>query len=649
VSITSIITGDRIAYAEWTATNADNYDYAIYTVETGGSPVVSSASPLPYPYFPFISSFLSNDTEYWLEITANNSSGSTTTATRTSFTMTSTPEAGIGTLTSLSARGYDEGAQYYVNGSGSMVGVIYALFTTSTGWTAKASSAPIATVTLNASYDPFSLSSGASLINGTEYFFSAIPVSATGFGAWATRTSVTPAATASPPFLTNRPPGVLSATLYWTTPGAAAGKTITGYRVDYTTNGGLTWSTKEPDTGLVNTYDATGLSASETYIFRVAALVDDTPGGWSNASGALQPTKNTTTVSWAPSNTSALTTAGSITPDSLATTDSGGDIAYSIDTGSSTAAANCSVNTTTAVLSFTGAGTCTVTATAAETSTYAEGTKSVGFVISAPAAPAPPASGGSSGGGSSAAPAPAPTEPEAAPTPAPDSAPAPAPVVPVEIQDPAAVTVEQFEVITPGQMALITPEVFQALPADAVATLTPEQGAALTPAQVNTLRPAKARELQPATVAALSPAQVTALRPAAVANLQPAAVAAMTGEQLEALRPAAVSRLTTQQLKALSADQITALDRDQLRSMRPVQFKRLRPATVAALEPAQVRSLTRADVRSLRDAQIEALTPEQLSSMRLAQLRAMRNQQVQALSDEQVAALSPAQRRALGI
>ena len=298
-----------------------------------------------------------------------------------------------------------------------------------------------------------------------------------------------------------------------------------------------------------------------------------------------------------------------------------------------------------ASISLVGTGTCTVRASQGGNATWNPATPvDRSFVIT-----------GAPGGAISACVvtvlgcAPAPAEPEAAPTPASDSAPATAPVVPVEIPDPAAVSVEQFSAFTPGQIALITPEVFQALPVDVVATLTPEQGAALTPAQVNTLRPAKARVLQPASVAALSPAQVTALRPAAVANLQAAAVAAMTGEQLQALRPAAVSRLTAQQLKTLSADQITALDRDQLRSMRPVQFKWIRPATVAALEPAQVRSLTRADVRRLRNAQIEALTPEQLSSMRLAQLRAMRNQQVQALSDEQVAALSPAQRRAFCI
>ena len=298
-----------------------------------------------------------------------------------------------------------------------------------------------------------------------------------------------------------------------------------------------------------------------------------------------------------------------------------------------------------ASISLVGTGTCTVRASQGGNATWNPATPvDRSFVIT-----------GAPGGAISACVvtvlgcAPAPAEPEAAPTPASDSAPAPDPVVPVEIPDPAAVSVEQFSTFTPGQIALITPEVFQALPVDVVATLTPEQGAALTPAQVNTLRPAKARVLQPASVAALSPAQVTALRPAAVANLQAAAVAAMTGEQLQALRPAAVSRLTAQQLKTLSADQITALDRDQLRSMRPVQFKWIRPATVAALEPAQVRSLTRADVRRLRNAQIEALTPEQLSSMRLAQLRAMRNQQVQALSDEQVAALSPAQRRAFCI
>lgn len=648
VTIDSVIAGDRIAYAQWSATGADDYDYAIYTVETGGTPFLFSSSSIPIPYYAFISDSLSNGVEYWLEITANNSSGSTT-STRTAFTMTATPEAGAGTVTSLSTNGYDGGAQYYVSTSGSMVGLLYALFTTSSGWTIRVQNAA-PTNGPPAAYAPFSVTPSApGLTNGTEYFWSAIPVTATGFGTWATRLSVTPAATAQFPVLSNNPPGALSATISWTTPDVATGKSISGYQVDYTTDGGQNWITAEADTGLVNTYTATGLSASETYVFRVAALVDGTPGGWSNASAQLQPTKNTATVTWAPTNTSALYTTGSITPNSLATTDSNGAISYSIDSGGSTSSANCQVNSTTAVLTFSGAGTCTVKATATETSTYAEGTKSVSFTLTAPApAPAPPSGGGSSSGGTAPATDPAPTT--EAPAPPAASAPsAPAPVVPAEIPDPAAVTAEQVETITPAQFALISPEVFQQLPAAAVAALTPEQGSALTVAQVNTIRPAKARELQPATVAALEPAQIAALRPASVARLQPEAIAALSGTQLEALRPAAVRRLTTPQLKALSPDQITALDREQLRTMTPVQFKRLRPATVAALEPAQVRALTKADVRRLRTAQVEALTSEQLASMRLAQLRAFRDSQSAALTDGQLADLSPAQRRALGI
>ena len=148
----------------------------------------------------------------------------------------------------------------------------------------------------------------------------------------------------------------------------------------------------------------------------VAAWPD---GGRSSLTVAVTSSLLTQTVSWAPSNTSVVATAGSVTPDALATPDGDGGISYSVGSAGTT---GCTVNSSTGVVSFTAAGTCSVTATAAETATYAEGTKSVDFTITPAPAPGPAPAPSTAPDSALAAPTPKPT-----PTPTQESAQAPLP------------------------------------------------------------------------------------------------------------------------------------------------------------------------------------------------------------------------------
>ena len=93
-----------------------------------------------------------------------------------------------------------------------------------------------------------------------------------------------------------------------------------------------------------------------------------------SSSGVL----NAATVSWSPTNTSATLPVSTLTPSALASSLNTSGITYSVDPSSTS---NCSVGSTSAVLSWTTAGTCTVVASVAASSTYTAASKSVTFTI----------------------------------------------------------------------------------------------------------------------------------------------------------------------------------------------------------------------------------------------------------------------------
>lgn len=167
--------------------------------------------------------------------------------------------------------------------------------------------------------------------------------------------------------------------LTWTAPSGT--ETINGYTVEISPKGANTWTlaTTSPDvtSSALNATAVTGLSAATEYDFRV------TPK-FASGDGVTSPTVTVKTalpaqtVTWSPGNNSALASASSLTPDSLASSSGDGAITYSVhDSGTS----GCSVNSTTAELSFSSPGTCVVRATAAETSNYLESYVDVSFSI----------------------------------------------------------------------------------------------------------------------------------------------------------------------------------------------------------------------------------------------------------------------------
>jgi hypothetical protein len=105
----------------------------------------------------------------------------------------------------------------------------------------------------------------------------------------------------------------------------------------------------------------------------------DTYNSATSASISFVLSRATQSVSWSP--TTAVTTNQSpLTPSALASTSGNGALTYSVTSAGST---GCTVNSSTAGLTFTSAGSCVVRATAAQTSQYGSATVDVTFVITA--------------------------------------------------------------------------------------------------------------------------------------------------------------------------------------------------------------------------------------------------------------------------
>ena len=61
--------------------------------------------------------------------------------------------------------------------------------------------------------------------------------------------------------------------LSWTAPTSDGGSTITGYKIERSTDGGTNWSTLVANTGSTSTaYSDSGLSPGTTYTYRVSAI-----------------------------------------------------------------------------------------------------------------------------------------------------------------------------------------------------------------------------------------------------------------------------------------------------------------------------------------------------------------------------------------
>jgi len=131
----------------------------------------------------------------------------------------------------------------------------------------------------------------AGLVPGLSYQFRVVATNDTGDGAEANSAVVTPRVPADPPTGVSAIAGDTAATVFWTPPVSSGGTAITDYRVQFSTNDGVTWQnfTDGPGTDLQTTVG--NLNNGLFYRFRVAAVTASGTllGEWSVASLPVQP------------------------------------------------------------------------------------------------------------------------------------------------------------------------------------------------------------------------------------------------------------------------------------------------------------------------------------------------------------------------
>jgi len=130
---------------------------------------------------------------------------------------------------------------------------------------------------------------------GTSYVFQVTARNAIGWAASFSASSA-PVSTlsGSAPSVPTNVAGVAGNTtvaLTWSAPSSSGGSPVTGYGVDYSSDGGSTWTTAVAASAGVTarTYTVTGLTNGTSYVFRVAAANAVGTGGWSVTSAAVTP------------------------------------------------------------------------------------------------------------------------------------------------------------------------------------------------------------------------------------------------------------------------------------------------------------------------------------------------------------------------
>ena len=131
-----------------------------------------------------------------------------------------------------------------------------------------------------------------SLTNGTAYDFRVSAINSVGTGSASDTTTATPVTTPGVPTSLGSTAGDAQVDLAWTAPTSNGGASLSGYKVESSTDSGSSWSTVVADTASASTaYTATSLTNGTAYDFRVSAI---NAAGTGSASSSTSATPRTT-------------------------------------------------------------------------------------------------------------------------------------------------------------------------------------------------------------------------------------------------------------------------------------------------------------------------------------------------------------------
>lgn len=153
------------------------------------------------------------------------------------------------------------------------------------------------TVTCNGTETEFAHAASAStsivvtgLTNGYIYYFTVYAKNAIGYGAgFGPSNGIRPSNVAGIPTGISATAGNTQATVTWTAPSSDGGADITDYTIQYSSNGGGTWSTFAHTASANTSATVTGLTNGTTYVFRVAAVNTSGTGTATSASTGVVP------------------------------------------------------------------------------------------------------------------------------------------------------------------------------------------------------------------------------------------------------------------------------------------------------------------------------------------------------------------------
>ena len=274
--------GDQRATVSWTTASNGGAAITSYDVRysTNNGTTWTSAG-VAYPGSPATVTGLTNGTSYVFDVAAINSIGTSAYSSATSAVV---PAGVTGAPTGVTATAGN--AQATVSWTapstnGSAITSYEVRYSTNSGatWTSAGASFASSPATITG------------LSNGTSYVFDVAAIDANGTGAYsAASLAVTPSTTPGVPAFASITRGDGQVSLTWSAP-SNGGSAITGYDVEWTSDGGTTWSSplasaaNSPATSAT----VTGLTDGTTYKFRIAAVNANGAGTFSGMSNGVTP------------------------------------------------------------------------------------------------------------------------------------------------------------------------------------------------------------------------------------------------------------------------------------------------------------------------------------------------------------------------